>query len=279
MVQELVDAGSLTEQEAAGHPDANKITRALGMTEEVEVEVRAEPMELYADDIFLLATDGLTDLVTSEEILQLTLAAIEAAEPQRACDELVALANERGGHDNITVQVIHVLATGPKRSRTLAQEPTDFVDESDRGALGPPEPLPGDDTVPDDGGPTVPDPAPSDNAPTEVREPPSRVATTAPDPPSPTIPAEPRKVGSRDELATTAPDRPQPTVVDPALAIQHARAVGPPPASVAPRPTSGRVQAGSADRDETRPLVLVVVVMALVIAVLVVLLLWLTLGR
>ena len=53
MVQGMIDAGMLTEAEAIGHPDANKITRALGMRPEVEVEVRPEPMEMFPGDIFL----------------------------------------------------------------------------------------------------------------------------------------------------------------------------------------------------------------------------------
>lgn len=284
MVQDLVDAGSLTEREAQAHPDANKITRALGMTEEVEVELRAEPLELYADDVFVLATDGLTDLVTSEEILQLTLAGIEADSPQRACGDLVTLANERGGHDNITVQVVRVLSTGPKRSRTLAQEPSAFADDSSPGEPEAREPAPGDDTMPDDGAPTFLEPMDSDRAPTKLIEPASALSATAPDAPSPTIPEAPHVEAGDPEpvkrVPTTAPDRPQPTVVDPSLASQHAdvlsRSAG--PASAMP-PAVGRRPLAPTTSGSKNPLVIVVVVMAVVIAGLLALLAWMMFDR
>jgi serine/threonine protein phosphatase PrpC len=123
MVQELLDQGVIGEQEAIGHPDSNKITRALGMTPEVEVELREEPMEVYEGDVFVLATDGLTDLARNDDILLTVNEFLRTNTIQAASDELVALANRRGGHDNITVQVVRVLKTGPKSTRTLAQGP------------------------------------------------------------------------------------------------------------------------------------------------------------
>ena len=133
MVQNLVDTGVLSEDEAVGHPDANKITRALGMTPEVEVEVRPEPMELYEGDVLLLCSDGLTDMVRNAEILATTLATLQSGDCQAACQRLVALANEYGGHDNVTVQVVRVLDPGPRPrvTATLAEAP---------GHLAPPQP-------------------------------------------------------------------------------------------------------------------------------------------
>src|SRR5262250_679609 len=69
MVQGMIDAGMLKEEEAIGHPDANKITRALGMKPQVEVDLRPEPMELFAGDVLLLTSDGLTDLALGPDIL------------------------------------------------------------------------------------------------------------------------------------------------------------------------------------------------------------------
>jgi protein phosphatase len=108
VVQQMIDRGELTAEQAIGHPEANKITRALGMKPETEVELR-DPMFVHAEgDVFVLASDGLTDLARAEEIA----AAIARSDNlEAACDELVALANSRGGHDNITVQAGRVLAS------------------------------------------------------------------------------------------------------------------------------------------------------------------------
>lgn len=122
-VQELVDRGQLSEREAISHPDANKITRALGMTPTVQVELRSEPIEVFDGDFFLLATDGLTDLARDDDILVTTVKLTKSAGVQAACSELVALANRRGGHDNITVQIVRVLQAGPKASRTRVEAP------------------------------------------------------------------------------------------------------------------------------------------------------------
>jgi serine/threonine protein phosphatase PrpC len=102
IVQELVDRGLITPQQAAHHPDANRITRALGIAPEVEPEARASPVHHRAGDAFVLCSDGLSDLVEEHEIL-----AIVANEPAaQAVGKLVDLANARGGHDNITVVVL-----------------------------------------------------------------------------------------------------------------------------------------------------------------------------
>ncbi|XXT22993.1 protein phosphatase 2C domain-containing protein [Sorangium sp. So ce429] len=122
MVQGMVDAGMITEAQAVGHPDANKITRALGMKPEVEVEVRPEPMELYPGDVLIQSSDGLTDLVLSGDILGCTRQALASGSVEHACRMLVQLANYRGGHDNITVQMARVLETG-SRSLTIAHGP------------------------------------------------------------------------------------------------------------------------------------------------------------
>jgi PPM family protein phosphatase len=112
MVQELVDSGMLAEEQALQHPDANKITRALGIAPEVNVEVRAEPLGLAQGDTLLLCTDGLTDLVTDLEIQDVVARRIGSG-PAVACQELVAQANARGGHDNITALIVHVVEAPP----------------------------------------------------------------------------------------------------------------------------------------------------------------------
>ena len=124
MVQAMIDAGMLTEQQAIGHPDANKITRALGMKPEVEVEVRPEPMDLFAGDIVLLSSDGLTDLALGPDILSAVRQALASGNVEHACKTLVDLANSRGGHDNITVQMARVAEVPPKARATIPQGPS-----------------------------------------------------------------------------------------------------------------------------------------------------------
>jgi len=124
MVQGMIDAGLITEAQAIGHPDANKITRALGMKPEVEVELRPEPMELFPGDILLMSSDGLTDLALAADILGATRQALASGGVAHACEQLIKMANERGGHDNITVQMVRVADVGPKVSTTIPQAPS-----------------------------------------------------------------------------------------------------------------------------------------------------------
>ncbi len=102
IVQELIARGLLTPQQAAYHPDASRITRALGMAREVEAEVQPSPVVHVAGDSFVLCSDGLTDLVDDDEIL----AIVGRHAPADAVVQLVDLANARGGHDNTTVIVL-----------------------------------------------------------------------------------------------------------------------------------------------------------------------------
>ncbi len=102
MVQQMVDAQMLTPEQAAHHPEANKITRALGIGPDVEVELRAQPLIHAAGDMFVLCSDGLTDLVSMQEIGDVA----QGAPYERAASDLVDMANARGGHDNVTVLMV-----------------------------------------------------------------------------------------------------------------------------------------------------------------------------
>jgi protein phosphatase len=103
----MVDRGLLTPQQAAQHPDANRITRALGMAPDVEAELRPQPLEHVTGDAFVLCSDGLSDLVEDAEIL----AAVDGVPAVQATGKLVDMANARGGHDNITVLVLRARST------------------------------------------------------------------------------------------------------------------------------------------------------------------------
>ena len=88
--------GLLTEEEARQHPYRNIILRSVGSKPEVEPEFFS--LQLQLGDSVLLCTDGLTDVVRDEELLQ----AIERHGPQKTVEALTALANRRGGPDNST---------------------------------------------------------------------------------------------------------------------------------------------------------------------------------
>jgi protein phosphatase len=99
VVEEQLKQGLITKQEAAESKYKNVITRALGAQETIEVDV--DEQVLLDRDRILLCTDGLTDMVDDEEILRMILR--NGDDPQRACEELVHVANSKGGMDNISV--------------------------------------------------------------------------------------------------------------------------------------------------------------------------------
>jgi protein phosphatase len=101
IVAQLVRARAITPQEAARHPYRNVITRCLGM--QVEVEADTQQRELKGGDRLLICSDGLSGLVSDDEMLQMVLS---SDDPQKTCQDLVNLALERGGSDNITVVLI-----------------------------------------------------------------------------------------------------------------------------------------------------------------------------
>lgn len=98
VVAQLLRARAITPQEAQRHPYRNVITKCLGMQMEVEADTLV--VDWKPGDRLLLCSDGLSGLVADEEMLAIANAAPDL---QVACERLVALANERGGHDNITV--------------------------------------------------------------------------------------------------------------------------------------------------------------------------------
>jgi protein phosphatase len=103
-VQEQVDAGLLTPEQARYHPYSNVITRCVGASENVEPDLYAG--EVRAGDVFLVASDGLTGMVDDRRLQQILLA---RSGPGRIVDSLIAEANGRGGLDNITAIVVQVV--------------------------------------------------------------------------------------------------------------------------------------------------------------------------
>jgi protein phosphatase len=110
LVQELVDDGRLSPEDAERHPQRSVITRALGIDPEVEFDLFT--YKLQVGDRLLLCSDGLSDVVEPAQIRKVLLRVRSA---QRAARELVTVANEQGGPDNITVIVVDAVdeATAP----------------------------------------------------------------------------------------------------------------------------------------------------------------------
>lgn len=97
-VQQLVDQGQITCEEARTHPRRNEITRVVGYYGVVEVDTGITSLD--QNDLVLICSDGLTAYVEDDELKGIVL---DHTDPQKACDELVELANSRGGRDNISV--------------------------------------------------------------------------------------------------------------------------------------------------------------------------------
>ena len=99
-VQKLLKDGTITKEEARSHPKKNMLTKALGCTSFVEPIVTVKGF--LKDDIIVITSDGLTNMVNDEEILKIINEDIE-----KASEKLVEKANEAGGLDNITVVIVN----------------------------------------------------------------------------------------------------------------------------------------------------------------------------
>jgi serine/threonine protein phosphatase PrpC len=101
LAHEMVVAGLITAEEATTHPRKNVLTRVVGYEEKLEPE--SYNRKLYNSEHILLCSDGLWSVVLDQQIKEIVL---KAGTPQLACDELIALANELGSPDNISVIVV-----------------------------------------------------------------------------------------------------------------------------------------------------------------------------
>jgi len=100
LVQRLIDNNLISPDDAASHPDANVITRAVGADETLEIDHVVDVAQ--PNDIFLLASDGLTRCVDDAEICH----TVRTANPHQACDQLVKMVLARGAPDNVSVIII-----------------------------------------------------------------------------------------------------------------------------------------------------------------------------
>lgn len=102
-VAEMVRRRELSKEQAKKHPQRSILYRALGVGPEVEVDIIPN-LALRADEFYLLCSDGLYNNVEDQEMQKLVL----SNPPAEACKAMVDLSNDRGGQDNITVQVVHI---------------------------------------------------------------------------------------------------------------------------------------------------------------------------
>ena len=136
LVQELVDDGRLSPEDAERHPQRSVITRALGIDPEVEFDLFT--YKLLVGDRLLLCSDGLSDVVEPAQIRKVLLRVRSA---QRAARELVTVANDQGGPDNITVIVVDAVDDATAEAEEDGGDTTgDLAAGSATGAL----PLVGD---------------------------------------------------------------------------------------------------------------------------------------
>lgn len=122
LVQELIDSGAISPDQAENHPIAHMLTRSLGPVGAVDVETKLLSYPVEVGDRFLLCCDGLYNLVSDQEIEEI----LGSQEPEEAAEYLVALANERGGTDNITVEIVEIYAAEEGEGPYLPADQQEF---------------------------------------------------------------------------------------------------------------------------------------------------------
>jgi protein phosphatase len=126
LVNQQLKLGLITEEEARTSKAKNIITRAFGLRRNVPIDVNEQMIQ--EDDRFVLCSDGLTDLIKDDEILNMVLN--NTGELSEACDRLIQMAKQKGGHDNITVILVHlrnVRSLGGRLSRWLLPSKKKFM--------------------------------------------------------------------------------------------------------------------------------------------------------
>jgi len=113
LLQELVDRGFYSAEEAQRAANKNYVTRALGVEPNVEVEIQEVPVN--KGEVFILCSDGLSDMVEDEDI-HLTINTF-SANLDTVAKQLIQLANDNGGRDNVSVVMAHVLDAFPARTK------------------------------------------------------------------------------------------------------------------------------------------------------------------
>ena len=120
-VQALIDEGKITEEEAREHPQKNVITKAVGIMESVEPDTMK--LTLDNDESLLLCCDGVIAHLPDEDIHKIIS---DTDDPQNACQQIVDLANERGGTDNISL----IILSSKNKDETTDESPTIINNEN-----------------------------------------------------------------------------------------------------------------------------------------------------
>jgi protein phosphatase len=115
LLQELVSRGFYTPEEAQRAAAKNYVTRALGVDATVDVEITVDPVQ--KDDLYLLCSDGLSDMVEDDDI-QLTINTF-GANLETLAKQLVGLSNDNGGRDNVSIVLVRVMDTFPAQRRVI----------------------------------------------------------------------------------------------------------------------------------------------------------------
>jgi protein phosphatase len=106
LVARLIESGTIRPEEAETHPQKHVLTAAIGVAEDLQPDVPSAPIELRPSDVLILCSDGLWGQMTSAEMAEIA----SKSAPKEVCKSLVQLAKDRGGPDNITVQVLRISA-------------------------------------------------------------------------------------------------------------------------------------------------------------------------
>jgi protein phosphatase len=110
MLQEQMDAGLITAEQAATSSIKNLVTRALGVDESVLLEVNEHPV--LANDLYLMCSDGLSDMIDDNDINRVVSTDMPL---EQKAKQLIDLANGNGGRDNISVLLVELRDTPEKR--------------------------------------------------------------------------------------------------------------------------------------------------------------------
>ena len=104
-VQQLVDGGIITQKEAKNHPKRNQLTQAIGINYEVIPTVSESAIECFPNDLFFICTDGITEMLDDNELLETLEKELSLKEK---AEMLIEVAKEKGGEDNLTAMLIRI---------------------------------------------------------------------------------------------------------------------------------------------------------------------------
>ncbi len=196
LVATMVREGLLTKSEAENHPRRNVLQRSIGVSEQVEIDVRG-PLPIEEGDVFILCSDGLHGVVKEDEMRDIT------RKPLRdAADEFIKMAIERGAPDNVTVIVARVVRASEVGEDTLVEGEMRLEETQRSDAITAPIPaVPSDELPPE---PPAATPAPEHAMP--VSEEAAAVVPPAPEPPEAEMrsPQEERTAASTAKTLETA---------------------------------------------------------------------------